>query len=91
MLIEPVAAYDDAVLREVGVFWPRRFDGMTTVCQPDALHEVSTNLCGIDLDVGEFGNGTRRQHVAARLVARTAAFLDDSDVMPGASQPCGDA
>jgi hypothetical protein len=59
MLIEPVTAYDDAVLREVGVFWPRRFDCVATVGESDSLHEVSANLRRVNLDVGELGNCAR--------------------------------
>jgi hypothetical protein len=91
MLIESIAPDDDAVLGEVGMFWPRRFDRMATVRQPNTLHEVSADLRRVDLNFGEFGNCSRRQHVAARLVAWAAALLDDSDVVPGARQPCGDA
>ena len=85
MLIEAIAAYHDAVLREVGMFWPRRFEGVAAVRQPDALHKVSADLRRVNLDAGEFGDRPWRQDVAARLVARTAALLDDSDVVTGTS------
>ena len=91
MLIEPITAYHDAVLREVGMFWPRRFDGVAAVRHPDALHKMSADLRRVNLDAGKFGDRTWRQDVAARLVARTAALLDDSDVVAGARQPCSDA
>ena len=91
MLIELIAAHHNSVLGEVGMFGPRRFDGVAAVFQPDALHEVSADLRRIDLDPGEFGNRTWRQNVAARLVARATALLDESDVVSSRCQPCGDA
>ena len=71
--------------------WPRRFDGVATVRQPDALHKVTADLHRVNLNAGKFGDRPWRQDVAARLVARTAALLDDSDVVTGTSQPCSDA
>ena len=88
--VEDGAPHHEAARGERVVLGPRHGDRTATVRHPDALHLVPAESERIDVEIGELGERSRAQRVAARLVTVGRPLLDDGHVVAGPGEPDAD-